>query len=269
MPTYLFLFFIICLPSGIMAGNLLENNKDLQQIENKYNLNLIADSFAGGDYAKNWAFWITPTDADSILFAEFMDVFADEWNKYPLSWIKVNGLRKIAFVKKLTVTGQERFAMPDPYDETLYYDIDYLRYGEDYVSEMIHHEFWHMIEEQHFGTMYYRSSTWQSFNRAGFQYGNGGSDAYTDGEYTDGEHTKLGFVTNYAMYGEEEDRAETYCWFFTTRTWTLLNEWISTDRLLKKKFNWMLNFMESKVPEMNFEYFEAVNKAKVSLPLNK
>lgn len=269
MYNYFSTLLILLLPLGIFAGNNLERNSDLQQLETKYSIDLIADSFQGGDYAQKWSTWITPQSADSTIFEEFMDVFAEEWNKYPLSWIKVNNLQKIAFVKELTVSGQHRFAMPDPYDETLYYDIEYLIYGKDYVSEMIHHEFWHMIEEQHFESMYYRSTTWQSFNRSGFRYGNGGSEAYTDGEYVEGEHTKIGFVTNYAMYGEEEDRAETYCWFFTRRTWTLLNEWIVTDRILKKKFDWMLNFMESKVPEMNRAYFESINKSNVSLPLNK
>lgn len=256
---FLGLFFLL-IAQSIYAGNNFEKNKDLRQIEAKYGIDLIADSFQGGEYASEWAYWTTPDDADLAIFNEFMAIFAEEWNKYPLSWIKNNGLLKIAFVKNLTVTDQQRFAMPDPYDETLYYDIEYLVYGKQYVREMIHHEFWHMIEEQHFGTMYHRSSTWQAFNRSGFRYGNGGSDAYTDGEYIDGEHSKPGFVTNYAMYGEEEDRAETYCWFFTKRTWTLVNEWIETDRILKKKFNWMLNFMESNAPEMNLEYFEIINR---------
>lgn len=252
------LIFLFSILTGI-AGNGFDRNPDVMQLESKYSLDLITDSFDGGDYAQRWAYWTTPDSADSVAFREFMVVFANEWNKYPVAWIKVNNLQKIAFVKNLTVSGQQRFAMPDPYDETLYYDIEYLIYGSEYVSEMIHHEFWHMIEEQNFGTMYFKSTVWCSFNRAGFRYGNGGSDAYTDGKYVDGEHTKLGFVTNYAMYGEEEDRGEVYCWFFTKRTWDLLNAWIIEDRILKNKFDWMLDFMETKVPEMNKAFFEKIN----------
>ena len=245
---------------NVNAGNVLQNNKYVKQIKEKYDLELFAGKYSGGSYAKRWAKWNYLSDRDSAAFNEFMIVFAKEWNKYPVSWIIINNLKKIVFVKKLSVTGQYRFAMPDPYDEALYYDIEYLIYGYEYVTESIHHEFWHMIEEQHFGTMYYRSNEWQSFNNSDFSYGDGGSFAYTDGKYVSGEHTVDGFVSNYAMYGEEEDRAELYSWLFTSRTWQLLNGWIENDEILKNKFDWMLNFIESKVPEMNIDYFFTINK---------
>jgi len=250
---------IFCIGFAISNANEFDTIPEIVQIEKKYNLNLITDSFVGDDYANRWASWSSLTDEDSIVFDEFIQVFAEEWNKYPQAWIKVNKLENIAFVKDLNVSGQNRFAMPDPYDETLYYDIEYLIYGADYVREMIHHEFWHMIEEQQFGDMYYHNITWCSFNRSGFKYGAGGSAAYTDDEYVDGEHTKPGFVTNYSMYGEEEDRAEIYCWLFTKRTWELLDFWVTEDHILQNKLNWMLSFIESKVPEMNRTFFDKIN----------
>jgi hypothetical protein len=248
---------LICVT--LLANNRFSSLPQVKQLKQKYNINFVTDSFNGGEYALSWASWTTPEESDSTDFIEFIRVFSEEWNKYPLAWIQVNKLKNIVFVKNLKVTHQLRFAMPDPYDETLYYDMEYLIYGEEYVREMIHHEFWHDIEEQQFGDMYYKNSTWCSYNIEGFKYGSGGSTAYDDGEYTYGEHPRKGFVTTYSVYGEEEDRAELYCWFFTSRTWNLLTTWIIEDRVLRKKYNWMLSFISGLVPEMNVDYFKKIN----------
>lgn len=259
MKALLWVLFAGLISPSVSSQNAFDTLKAVRQMEEKFNIELITDSFSGGDYARRWASWTTPVEADSAVFAEFISVFADEWMKYPAAWLKVNGLKKIVFCKNLKVTHQMRFAMPDPYDETLYYDIEYLLYGEKYVREMSHHEFWHMIDEEQFGDMFYHNVTWCSFNSSSFRYGDGGSAAYDDGVYEYGEHTTKGFVTTYSMYGEEEDRAELYCWLFTPRTWELLTFWVTEDRILKKKFDWMIDFIESKVPEMDMEYYEKIN----------
>lgn len=254
----------LVLAFGILLGNIqlfaLDESPEMIQIENKYSIDLVVDSFTGGEYALRWSSWSTPDNSDSAEFAEFIKIFAEEWNKYPAQWIEVNKLKKIVFVKNLRVTHQYRFAMPDPYDETLYYDIEYGFAGEEYIREEIHHEFWHMIEEEAFGTMYYRCIQWQHLNHKGFKYGSGGSEAYDDDKYTDKEHPRKGFVDSYCTYGEEEDRAETYCWLFTPRTWLLLTAWTQEDKILNGKVNWMLSFIESKVPEMNRSFFEKLNE---------
>ncbi len=243
----------------LLSFNNFKSLYQVKQLEQKYKINIATNSYSGGDYAKRWASWNTPTESDSVEFLKFISIFSEEWNKYPTEWIKVNNLKNIVFVKDLKVTHQQRFAMPDPYDETLYFDIEYLIYGEKYVREMIHHEFWHAIEEQQFGDMYFKNSTWCSYNVEGFKYGSGGSAAYDDGEYSYGEHPRQGFVTSYSIYGEEEDRAELYCWLFTSRTWSLLTSWIIEDTILRKKYNWMLTFINGLVPEMDLEYFEELN----------
>lgn len=260
MAKFSILLLLLVLGYQLSAQTPFDKNNDVRQLELKYGIDLVTDSFAGGTYSQKWAVWSTPTEADSTVFDQFISIFADEWNDYPTTWISVNNLKKIVFVKNLRVTDQYRFAMPDPYDEVLFYDIEYLQYGEEYLRLMTHHEFWHSIEEQHFGTMYLKNLSWSKFNLKNFQYIGSGSDAFTDGKYTEGEHTKKGFTTNYAMYGEEEDRAELYCWLFTKRTWKLINKWSKCDRRLKGKLNWMLSFIEDKVPEMNKAFFDEVNE---------
>lgn len=261
MKTWRFLLGIAFLFAFVpKASANFDTIKEVKALKEQYKLVIYTDTFSGSNYANQWATWTCLDDNDYKTFKEFIIVFYEEWSKYPKKWISKNGLQGIAFVQKLNVVNQSRFAMPDAYGEILYYDIDYLRYGQRYVRDCIHHEFYHMIEEQNFGSMYYKDPKWSAFNDKDFSYGNGGASAYNSGEYVAKEHPFKGFVSTYATYGLEEDKAELYSYLFSTESYNFLIEWIKQDEILKKKFDYMKAFIAILVPEMDDTYFDKIHE---------
>lgn len=241
--------------------NVLRNDQ-VKALEKDYNIEIYLDRFKPSSYASRWASWTTLSDEDSTIFYPFIKVFYEEWAKYPLAWIEINNLKGIAFVKDLVVVGQERFAMPDAYGEVLYYDVDYLVYGQRYVRECIHHEFYHMIEENFFSDMYYKDPLWNALNPDGFRYGDGGYAAYSNATYANEKHPMKGFVTGYATYGLEEDKAEVYSYLFSNESYFELLQWIAEDDILYAKVRYMKSFVAAKVPEMDESYFINIHRLK-------
>lgn len=237
----------------------IDTIKEIKALQEMYNISILTTEFSASDYAKRWSTWENIDNSDYQTLKKFMLVFFEEWTKYPLMWIEKNELKGIAFVQKLNVVGQNRFAMPDAYGEVLYYDIDYLKYGERYVRDCIHHEFYHMIEEANYRDMYYKDPKWMVMNPEGFAYGKGGSSAYNSDEYVAKEHPYEGFVSAYATYGLEEDKAEVYSYLFSTESYQFLIDWIKTDRVLLKKVNYLKSFISSIVPEMDEAYYSKIH----------
>lgn len=262
MMKFVFVAYMLLRSFGGFASdeyNLLRNNQ-VKALEFKYNIEVYLNKFKPSSYASRWASWTTLSDEDSTVFFPFIKVFYEEWSKYPSAWIDLNNLKGIAFVKDLVVVGQERFAMPDAYGEVLYYDIDYLVYGQRYVRECIHHEFYHMIEENFFSDMYYKDPLWNKLNPDGFVYGDGGYTAYSNATYANEKHPLNGFVTGYATYGLEEDKAEVYSYLFCTDSYSELLEWIVEDKILNSKVRYMKAFLVSKVAEMDESYFIKIHR---------
>lgn len=241
------------------ADSITEISKNTRPFAEKYNLNLYFTEFKASDYAKRWAKWTTPDNDDIDKLNRYMKLFTGEWSKYPVEWVKKSNLKGIAFVKTLMVNGQQRYAMPDAYGETLYYDITYNSTDEIYERSSLHHEYYHMIEENYFGDMYYKDEIWASFNPPGFKYKSSGYDAYNDTDYTSKDHPTKGFVTYYSLYGLEEDKAETYSYIMTTEKYHQIIEWTKEDDILAKKVEYMKSFIEKHCSEMNDEYWNNIH----------
>ncbi len=236
----------------------------LKKLEEKYGIEFYigANTFEPSSYAKQWNKWVDLTDDDYEELNRYMNVFIEEWNKYPVNWVKNSNLKGIAIVKKLNVSNQYRAAMPDAYGEVLYYDIEYGYAGEIYEREVIHHEYYHMIEDNYFGSFYYKDPKWNAFNEKGFKYGNGGASAYEEENFSNKDHPKKGFASTYSMYGLEEDKAEVYAYLFTTHYYSKMMKWVKEDEILNKKVNYMLDFLKSKDSELTKEYLDKIHKEK-------
>lgn len=186
--------------------------------------------------------------------AQYADLLHEEWTKYPIGWVKATGLRTIALVSGLRVMGEGRAAMPDLAGRALYLDISYLDAPETYVRSVIHHEFYHLVEGVHFGSMFYPDKAWAALNPAGFRYKGGGAMAYRDKHYFHTEHPRTGFVTAYAQYALEEDKAEVYAYLMTTARYRRLEVWLATDDILKRKVAYLLAFFERVDPSFTAAY---------------
>jgi hypothetical protein len=255
-------FFPYILLLGIFNANILvaSIHDELKALEIKYGIGISTADFTPSSYARQWATWTVLNANDGKKLAQFGKLFLEEWNKYPREWIKATKLKGIVFVKNLSVDKQKRMAMPDSEGRVLYYDVGYLKYGEKYNRETIHHEFYHLIEYEFFGDFYYKDPVWAKFNPQGFSYGKGGASAYTDKSYVHKEHPSQGFVSSYSTYGLEEDKAEVYAYLFHTELYNKLKLWIKKDLYLAQKVNYLLDFIQARVSSMDSDYFAKIHK---------
>ena len=232
--------------------NLNDDQKMLAEFLNAFGLKYYYQSTTKSDY-----FSYTDFAQNDPNLAPYAKTFIGEWNKYSIYFVTQTKIQGIYFVNNLNVSGQRRAAMPESYNHVLYLDISYI-YDPDYVREVIHHEFYHLIEYQFHGDFYYQDPAWMIFNPKSFKYLSSGSDAYTDPNYIVKDHPKQGFVSTYSTYALEEDKAETFGYMMTTKKAKLLQEWIKTDPYLKKKYDYMVQFMTSISDDANINFFNNI-----------
>jgi hypothetical protein len=215
-------------------------------------------------YARRYAQWNEVTAADSALLATYCTLFAQEWAKHTDAWVRATRLRAVAFVRHLVVSGQRRAAMPDEGGNVLYLDIGFGAEAEKYARKVIHHEFFHLAEFGILGTMYPRDRPWQRLNPAGFEYGNGGASAYTDPRFRNRLHPSPGFVSTYATYSDEEDRAEVFAFLYTSHLYPRLAKWVERDEVLARKLDRILRFLQAADPALTPAYFASLHQSSLA-----
>lgn len=257
---------------GLAAAETYEPTvKDVQSglqnfmARNKYPVKILVGEFKASGYAKEYAKWENLSDDDAALFEKYAKIFMDEWGKYPLDFVKKTKLKAFAFVKKMEVMGQLKGAMPDTEAHVMYLGIDDPWDYDDPDTTLrytLHHEYSHLIDDVIYGDTEYQDPKWLAFNPQGFKYVGSGDDAYQSDEAADKaneEHPQSGFVTGYAMFAIEEDRAETFSWLMTTPYYKKVMEWVKGDTLLAKKVNYMKAFIRKMSPSMNDAYFKKIH----------
>lgn len=170
-------------------------------------------TLAPANNAGTYSTWASLTEADAPVLQEFGVYLGDEFSKYPKDLVTNSGLRSIGIVKDLTVDGTRRSAVPVPTLSSMVYDSNSLvaRGGAD-AREVVSHEYWHYLDYKMTGSWRYPDDQWSACNPSGFHYGSGGEGAYTESGFYNSFHPTAGFITNYARYGIEEDRAEMFGW---------------------------------------------------------
>ncbi|MEK7517896.1 MAG: hypothetical protein AAB583_05070 [Patescibacteria group bacterium] len=236
------------------AKNIGEVKSHLQQFLNEYDMTVQIDNFKHPSYAE-----ISPLDAlDLGKLTTYSLLFINEWKKYPADYVKNSRIAGIVLGKNLRVSGTSRAAMPDSESKLLYLDIIDSS-NTNYVQGVIHHEYYHLIEYNYFGSFYYKDPVWSSFNDPTFKYYGSGADAYADSNYTEKEHPVKGFASFYALYALEEDKAETYSYIMRSNFYKKLLEWIKTDEILAKKVNYLKQFMKDHSLEIDEDYFTKIS----------
>lgn len=176
--------------------------------------------------------------ADADALAEFRVLLDAETVRWPAALVQEAQLKRIALVKNLAVTGQERFAMPDAGSGTLYFDIYHGRTASAYQRHCIHHEFHHLVDFGRTGNFYPDDREWVALNPPGTRYGTGGANA-RESHVTVLNHPADGFVNEYAMSAQEEDRAEIFAVLMVPDERKLVEEWAETDTHLAAKIRMM------------------------------
>lgn len=177
----------------------------------------------------------------------YLGLFEQEVNKLPPALLHLSGLATVAFVRKLAVGAQPRAAVPDYIHEVLYYDVD--APGDTYLRHVVHHEFYHMLEQQLYGSAYYKDPKWHSLNPADFTYGKGGAYA-RDSSVSVFSHPHPGFVNGYAMSGLEEDKAEIWAIIWAEKSWRKVAPLVESDPILQEKIRLLTAQIECLAPEL-------------------
>ena len=198
-------------------------------------------------------------DHDSALLA-YVRLFDEEFRKYTPAFIRASGLKTVAFVSDLKYAGQERWAVPDFVHETLYLDVG-VRFARDEVFQrrVIHHEFYHLLEEEWNGDPYFKDPAWAALNTSDHRYGAGGA-ANRDRRLSLFNHPAPGFVSRYAMTGLEEDKAEVWAAMFVPELWQPLSAWMEEDAILRAKVEFLETFAREQDAQMDAGYWERVRE---------
>ena len=246
------------LPSPDFIQTKNEIDTIVSQIESKYPIRI--------SYKKSpkWTWGIvgytklSVSDYGQLL--KYLKIFQEEFNKYPPEFIRKSNLKWVVIVKNLSYLGHHRAAIPDYRREILYYDVAYGGCGTRYLRHVVHHEFYHMIEEEFNGNVFYKDTDWSKLNSKDFKYGKGGwhfiKQLKRNGSnFKKPFHPRPGFVTPYATSGLEEDKAEVYAYLFVEDMSACLNEWISEDEILRNKVSYMKNFLLQYSDEMTSDFW--------------
>jgi len=183
-----------------------------------------------------------PTNKDEEELKGYLDLISIELTKYPENIIKRSKIKSISIVKNLSVNGQQRAAMPDYVNEVLY--LDFLRgnYSKVYQAHVFHHEFFHLLEEEINGSVYFKDPNWNKLNPDGFNYGKGGANQRGSDNYPL-VHPKPGFINRYSMAAIEEDKAEIFASLFVDSERKKIFAMAKNDHYLKTKIELMLDFL--------------------------
>jgi hypothetical protein len=218
----------------------------------QHGLRLAEGTAQGSNYARQYSTWEALGTPDTSLLARFLPLLCQEWQVYPQQLARCLGLRGIELVRNLKVQGTPRAAMPDAEAMILYLDIGYLAGNEPYVRKVIHHEYYHLVEQALFGTMFARERSWTRLNPPDFTYrASSGADAYTDPTYRSELHPQPGFVSTYSTYSPEEDRAEVFAFLFAHHLRTRhLQQWLPQDATLRQKVTWLQTRLRDHCPQV-------------------
>ena len=202
-----------------------------------------------------WPLRYDPVDSrfDPAL-TDYLAVFEQEFSQMPKGLIQLSGLRSVVFVSNLTIGGQPRAAVPDYDNEVLYYDVS-LR-GSQHARRVVHHEFYHMLEQQLFGSAYYKDPLWGALNAPGFVYGNGGA-AERRRTLAAYNHPYPGFVNGYAMTGLEEDKAEIWTVLWLDHNWQQIYPMLKDDCILVAKINYMMTQMAARTEALPLRFWQS------------
>ncbi len=138
---------------------------------------------------------------------KYSDLWVKEWSKYSSAVFEKAKVTKVVFGEKLSFSGQVRAAVPAWDLNTMYYDPALGNYNPNYQRNVIHHEFFHMMDYR-MGKLS-RDPEWAKLNPKSFHYGSGGAKM-RDPKVGVLTSEIPGFLTMYGTAAIEEDKAELY-----------------------------------------------------------
>ena len=183
-----------------------------------------------------------PVRADKKQLDLYRKILAAELGKYPMPLLQKSKLKGIAIVKNLSVAGQRRAAMPDYENEILYLDFQRGAHNPAYQAHVIHHEFFHLLEQELNGSAYFKDPEWAKLNPKNFKYGKGGKEQRGNDNFAL-VHPQSGFINRYSTSALEEDKAEIYATLFISAERKKITAMAASDTHLAAKIKMMLTIL--------------------------
>ena len=142
-------------------------------------------------------------NSDKKILEKKYQIIRKNLNKYSAEFLKKINLRYIVLCEDLSISGINTAGIPDNVMKTLILDI---KFNEDYFERVIHHEVFHIINEQH--KELFNENEWIKFNNSEFKYAECStcSDKLGLSTYSNTN----GFLTEYSQSTASEDMAEVF-----------------------------------------------------------
>ena len=163
-------------------------------------------------------------------------------NKYSYNFLKKINLKYIVLCENLSISGINTAGIPDNIMKTLILDI---KFNKDYFERVIHHEVFHIINDQH--KELFNESEWIKFNASNFKYSECSTCTEKLGLNT--YNKTKGFFTEYSKSTASEDMAEVYSHLIYLNT-EKINQIRKLDIILNKK----ISYIENKIKKID-NYF--------------
>ena len=163
-------------------------------------------------------------------------------NKYSYNFLKKINLKYIVLCENLSISGINTAGIPNNIIKTLILDI---KFNKDYFERVIHHEVFHIINDQH--KELFNESEWIKFNASNFKYSECSTCTEKLGLNT--YNKTKGFFTEYAKSTASEDMAEVYSHLIFLNT-KKINQIRKLDIILNKK----ISYIENKIKKID-NYF--------------
>jgi len=190
-----------------------------------------------------------------------MILFDEEFSKYPISFLRKIRLRDVSFVSNLSLNGEERSALPDFKREILFYDFLRGDSNTTYQRHVIHHEFYHMIEEDINSDVYWKDPNWAKLNKPGYKYSIDKRMAEENSSEYKFSHPEQGFLNLYSKSALEEDKAEIFASIFVKEEYKKVREWIKNDEILSNKVKYMKAFLLKVDTSFNESYWNKLHNS--------
>jgi hypothetical protein len=145
---------------------------------------------------------------------DYLPLLSEELAAYPVGTFEKCGLREIVICRGLTLDGRPRAAIPDFAGSKLYLESIQDGWLRDYARKTVHHEFFHMIDQNDDGILY-SDEEWVGLNPPDFRYGKGGVSVQDDPTVSLPNESVPGFLNAYSRSGVEEDKAEVFSLLMT------------------------------------------------------
>ena len=147
-------------------------------------------------------------------------------SRYSYDYLKKINLKYIVMCENLSISELYTAGIPDNVMKTLILDI---KFNEDYFERVIHHEVFHIINDQY--KELFNEDEWNKFNNSEFKYAK--CSTCTDKLGLDTYSKPNGFITEYSQSTASEDMAEVFSHLMQG------NLPDKIDPILKKKFEFI------------------------------